>query len=271
MILVRVRYSIFLLAVSLGATVGAGAWSYSVAVAAGLKGPGETSLFLALCAAAVQVLAAVELFRQARRKRRELDSIADAVRYGGILPAERLDRFGPLGDSIRRILKDLSDAGARKGERIASLTGLLRAALALVDAPILVVGPDGLVQEASKGAREDSRLSGLETGMTRIEDLLPEAQMRTVLREAERSHAAVETAGHVTFHPVYSTRGQIACFLVDLGRDLGRSGIREFLGGLGERKPSPESAAKRPNFLGRVLNRFGRGSKDMSKRQRGVD
>ncbi|HRZ88462.1 MAG TPA: hypothetical protein P5117_03155 [Spirochaetia bacterium] len=268
MILVRVRYSVFLLAISLGATVGAGVWSYSVAAAAGMKGPAETSLFLALCAAAVQILAAAELFRQARRKRRELDSIAGAVRYGGILPAERLDRFGPLGDSIRRILKDLSDAGERKSERIASLTGLLRASLALVETPVLVVSPDGLVQEASKGAREDSRLPGLETGKTRVEDILPEAQMRAVLREADRTHQAVELPGHLTFHPVYSTRGQIACFLADLGR----TGIRDFLGGLGERKQAPEpAAAKPPNILGRVLGRFGRGSKDTSDRRRGAD
>lgn len=262
MILVRVRFLVMILTLSLGAVAGAGIWSYSVASSAGMKGPAETSLFLALCTAAIQILAAAELVRQARRKRRELDSIADAVRYGGILPAERLERFGPLGDSIRRILKDLSDAGERKSERIASLTGLLRAALALVDTPVLVVSPDGLVQEASKGAREDSRLAGLEPWRTRVEDLLPEVQMRAILREAERSHSAVELPGHVTFYPVYSTRGQIACFLADLGR----SGIRDFLGGLGERRPEPEPVRRPAGLVDRFLGRFGRKREDTSRR-----
>ncbi|NLJ47599.1 MAG: hypothetical protein GX430_13705, partial [Treponema sp.] len=262
MILARVAYLILLLGLSMGATVGAGVWSYSVATTAGMKGPAETSLFLALCIAAAQALAAAALARQARRKRRELDAVADAVRYGGSLPAERLERFGPLGDSVRRILKDLSDSGERKSERIASLTGLLRAALALVDAPVLVVALDGLVQEASKGAREDSRLSGLEPGTTRIEDLLPEVQMRSVFQEAERTHQAVELSGHLTLHPVYSTRGRIACFLADLGR----TGLREFLGGLGERNPAPDTAARKPNLLRRVLGRFGRGKPETSGR-----
>lgn len=261
MILVRVRLLALILILCLAATVGAGVWSYTVASSAGMKGSAETSLFLTLCAAALQVLTAAELFRQAQRKQRELDSIADSVRYGGVLPAERLERFGPLGDRIRRILKDLSDAGERKSERIASLTGLLRAALALVDAPILVVAPDGRIQEASKGAREDARLSGLEPGKTRIEDLVPEVQMRAVLRDAERSHSEVELPGRLIFHPVYSTRGQIACFLVDLER----SGIREFLGGLGEWKSAPDPDERRPGLLRRVWGRFGRSKPDTNK------
>ncbi len=262
MILVRVRYAVLLLAVSLAAAIGAGIWSYRVATAAGLKGPAETSLFLTLCAAAVQVFLGVELFRQAARKRREMDSIADAVRFGGNLPAERLARFGPLGERILFILKDLSEAGERKSERIASLTGLLRAALALVDAPVLVVALDGLVQEASKGAREDSRLADLEPGKTRVEDLLPEVQMRGVLQEAERTHQAVELPGHLTLFPVYSTRGRISCFLADLGR----TGLREFLGGLAERNPAPDTAARKPNLLRRVLGRFGQGKPETSGR-----
>ena len=268
MILVRVRFTILLLLISLTVTIGAGAWSYGVAKSAGFKGPAETTLFLSLCAAAVQLFLGVALFRQAGRKRREMDSIADAVRYGGNLPAERLARFGPLGERILLILKDLSEAGERKSERISSLTGLLRVALSLVEEPVLVVALDGRVLEASKGALEDDRFKDLERGKTAVEDFLPEAQMSSILQEADRTHAAVMAPGKAVFYPVYSTRGQIAHFLVDFTK----AGIRDFLNGLGERRAPPESAPKAPkapkipNALGKFLGRMRQGGKDRAKR-----
>lgn len=255
MILVRIRLAVLLLVTALLATTGAGIWSYRVAAAAGLKGQAETSLFLSLCAAALQILIGISLFRQAHRRRRELDAIADAVRYGGVLPTDRLSRFGPLGDRIRFILKDLSEAGERKSGRIASLSGLLKAALSLVDAPVLVVALDGRVIEASRGAREDPRFKDLEVGQTTMEDLIPEAQMRTVLEEAERSHASVELPGNIHFYPVFSTRGEIGHFLADFSR----MGLRNILNGLSERKPpeKPEkSEKKKARFLDLVRERW---------------
>jgi len=254
MILVRVRLVALLLAVSLVATTGAGIWSYRTALSADLKGPAETALFLSLGAAGLLVLIGLALFRQARRRQKELDSIADAVKYGGALPSERLVRFGPLGDRIRFILKELSEAGERKSERIASLTGLLRGALELVEDPVLVVSLDGKILEASRGAREDPRFKELETGKTRVEDLAAEVQIRSVLQEADRTHAAVEIPGHIAFHPVYSTRGKIGHFLVDFSK----SGIRDFLNGLGERRTAAEADRKKSSLFRRFAERMGK-------------
>jgi len=257
MILIRVRHALLLLATSLAATLGTGIWSYRAVSDAGLKGPAENVLFLSLCTAGAQVLIGAALFQGARRKRRELDSIADAVRYGGTLPNERLARFGPLGDRIRFILKELSESGERKSERISSLSSLLRSSLALVDAPVLVVALDGLVMEASKGARESPRFRSLETGKTLIEALVPEAQMSAVLGETDRTHSAVEFPGDVTFLPVYSQSGRIGHFLVAFSH----SGLREFLAGLsgGEKKTRTEPAREGKSFLNRLRGRFRNG------------
>jgi hypothetical protein len=255
MILVRIRLAIMMLVLSLTATLATGIWSYRMASSiAGLKGPAETMLFMILCATIAQLLVATAVVLQARRKQRELDAIADTVRYGGTLPSERLARMGALGERIHLILRDLAQASERKGERIAALTGLLRHAMGLVGDPVLIVGLDGCVVEASRGAREDARFKHLKTGKTRLEDLLPDIQLRSLLQTADSSHAAVELPGNITFYPVYSTRGDIGHFLVDFSR----AGLREFLDGL--RGPRTTVEAGKPDGGGLFRRLFRRGS-----------
>ncbi|GAB1482682.1 hypothetical protein MASR2M78_14980 [Treponema sp.] len=245
MILVRQKTLLFVIIISLMTSLASGIWAYRIGLAASQKADAESVLFYAIAAGILEVLLGFFLFSQGRKGRRELDALTDLARYGGIIPIERLTRLGPLGDRIRDILKELSDASERKSTRIASLTGLLRAALELVDRPIIVSTLDGRIVDASKGARQDPRLAELEPGTSRLEDLFVDINPRAILQEADRTHSVVESAKGLRFNPVYSVRGEISHFIVDLAP----SGVMDFFAhlkkGASEARPSTGDAPQK--------------------------
>ncbi|MBU0927667.1 MAG: hypothetical protein KKA67_07950 [Spirochaetes bacterium] len=218
MILVRAWTLALALALAVASTVGSAIWAYSLGVS-GAKGDSETILFYGILAGAAETILGAALFSGARKKRRELDSLVDIARFSGAVPDERFRRFGPFGERIKAIQQELAMASERKGARIASLTGLLRASLELVDKPVLVASLDGRVVEASKGAKEDPRLRDLEIGSTPLSDVFPGIEPRAILQEADQTHRSVEREGQAVFHPIYSVRGEITHFMVDLSRN----------------------------------------------------
>lgn len=247
MLLIRPRTAVLVILVSIASTLAAALWSYSYNAAEGRKGPAETMLFIGLAACAAELLLAAGMAAESRRRRTDLDSVAELVRSGGNLPYDRLERFGPVGERIRLIFQDISDVSERKSARIAALTGLLRAVLESVEIPMLVVGLDGRVVEASHGARSDERFADLRVGHSRLVDFFADADPGSVLQEADRSHAAVELKDGGLLYPVYSVRGEISHFLADLSEF--RSGalsqrIKESLAPAAEKTASLRSTGK---------------------------
>ena len=116
------------------------------------------------------------------------------------------------------ILKELSDASDRKSLRIASLTGLLRAVLDLSDRPLAVLSLDGKIQEISAAALQEPRFHAIQRGETDLAEVFDTLDLRSVLQETDRTHAPVERADLGVFIPVFSVRGEVAYFLVDLSK-----------------------------------------------------
>jgi len=246
-LLIRPRTVIAVLLFSLSSTMASALWSYSYNAAEGRKGPAETMLFIGLAACAFEILLAGAMLAESRRRRADLDSIAELVRSGGNLPYDRLARFGSFGERIRQIFQDISDVSERKSARIASLTGLLRAVLESVEIPMLVVGLDGRVVEASHGARTDERFEGLRVGHSRLVEFFPDADPGSVLQEADRSHAAVELKDGALLYPVFSVRGEISHFLADLSESRGGAlsqRIKESLAPAAEKTASLRTSGK---------------------------
>lgn len=218
MSLMRLRYVVLVIIMALIASVGSSVWAYKIGIVAGLKGDAETVLFVGLVLSALEVAGLLLLIAGSRQKSRELETLTDLVRYGGTISDSRLDSFGMLGSQLKSILRELADASERKSVRIASLTGLLRAVMEMVERTILIIGLDGRIVAASKGIDSDASFSELKIGASKIDEFVEGIDLRAILGEADRSHAMVEREGSMSFIPVYSVNGEITHFLVDMSK-----------------------------------------------------
>ena len=239
MSLVRLRYVMALVGLALIASLGSSVWAYRIGMAAGLKGDAETMLFAGLVLSALEAGGLLLLIAGSRRKSHELETLTDLVRYGGTISDGRLDSFGVLGRQLKSILRELADASERKSLRIASLTGLLRTVMDMVERPLLIIGLDGRIVASSKGADDDESFSEPKIGESKIEEFVEGIDLRVILGEADRSHSVVERAGSMLFIPVYSVNGEITHFLVDMSKKGALGVISSYIQG--------KDAARRKN------------------------
>lgn len=230
----------------LAGTVGASLAAYSAATDAGRKGDAEIFLFAGLVVSLCLVLGLVLALLGASRRRMEIEAIADATKHGGSISDARLERLGPIGRQIRSILSGLADASDRKSARIASLTGLLRAALAESEKAMLAIGLDGRIIAASSPLASSKAFAGLRVSEATLGEYFPELDLRAVLEESSRTHRAVERAGGLSFIPVYSLKGEIGHFLVLIGHKSILESLERMVQGARDlRRNEPEAGASR--------------------------
>lgn len=229
MMLVRFSHLAFIMILAFAGTLGSAVWAYTIAMGAGMKGAAERVLFYGLLLGALELVSFLVLLILAKRKGRDFKTLADLVRYGGSISDERLDGFGSFGAQVRSMIRELVDSSERKSIRIASLTGLVRAVVGMTDRTILIIGLDGRIVAASEVLAALPAFEGLKVGFSSIAEFLPEMDLRSVLEEADRSHGIVEREDHVSFVPVYSVKGEITHFLVELGKKGALEAISEML------------------------------------------
>lgn len=229
MILVRFGHLALIMILALVGTLGSAVWAYTIAMAAGQKGDAERVLFYGLLLGGFEFVSFFLLLFFAKRKSREFENLTDLVRYGGSVSDDRLDGFGFFGVQVKSMIRELSDSSDRKSIRIASLTGLVRAALELTDRSILIIGLDGRIVAASEAIIGLPVFGELRVGQSGITEFLPDVDLQSVLEEADRSHGIVERAEHVNFIPVFSVNGEITHFLVELGKKGALEAIAEML------------------------------------------
>ncbi|PKL08386.1 MAG: hypothetical protein CVV51_09225 [Spirochaetae bacterium HGW-Spirochaetae-7] len=262
MVLMRLVYVVAVLGLALVGGVGASVWAYLVGMDAGLKGGAESVLFFGLILAGLEAFGLFLLVVGSRRKGKELETLTDLVRHGGTIADSRLESFGFLGVQLRSILHELSDASERKSVRIASLTGLLRAVMDLVERPLLVIGLDGNIVAASKGVTGNEAFAEMKAGESKIGEFIHDVDLRAILGEADRAHAPVEREGHMTFIPVFSVQGEITHFLIDMSKKGAIDRIASIIQGKKPaRKPGDGSAGDKPRgsgFISALRARFGR-------------
>ncbi len=262
MLLIRLSHLTALVLCGTAGTVGASVAAYLAAAGAGRKGDAELYLFMGLLLGAFLVLGFVFSLLGADRRKKELENFSDLVKYGGSISDARLARFGAIGEQMRSILSALSEASDRKSARIASLTGLVRAALDEAEKSIMAISLDGRIIAASPSVTSAKAFKELRIGESVFADYFPDADLRAILEEAGRTHGRVERAEALSFLPVYSLNGDISHFMVNLGHKglLGSIGnlVQGARAGQG-RKAEAGSAAKAgacPGVLGALRGLF---------------
>lgn len=260
MSLVRLRYVVMLMCLALLASVGSSVWAYTIGMAAGLKGDAETILFVGLLVSLLEAVGLFMLIAGSKKKSKELETLTDLVRYGGTISDGRLDSFGTLGSHLRTILRELSDASDRKSVRIASLTGLLRAVMDMVERPLFIIGLDGRIVASSKGIDDNETFSELKVGESKIDEFVEAIDLRSILAEADRTHSEVDREGSMVFIPVFSVQGEITHFLVDMSKKGAIGSISSYIQGkemARRKKHEAESTRKRGNsFFSTIKKRF---------------
>jgi PAS domain-containing protein len=236
---------------SLAALIGIGSGAYLSLRAGGNKFLAERFLFFSLSAASVFILLLYRTFSSSRRTLRELEKIIDMSRYSGIVAEDRLERFGPMGRSLKTLYHDLGELSNRRADRIYILSAVAEGLLSFVEDPVLVVDAAGKVLFAGEGFTKKYKLEASGTVGRPVAEILPEVDFKSVVAEAVRSHGPTEkelTKEKVTFYPLHDRSNEVACFIAAFGKQPAASFLDGWKKRAKEREPERAGESRRGLF-----------------------
>jgi len=221
MMFLKIRDFIFFGVFSLLAFAGLGAGSYATMQRLGNKFLAERFLFFSLLAAATLLFLLYRVYASSRRARRDMEIIVDMARYSGVLPEDRLEKFGDIGRNLRYLYRELGELSGKRAERIYLFATLAEGLMDFIEAPVLVVESTGKVLFADAAFMEKLGDEAPPAAGRRLEEILPELDFKALLHEADRTHLPVEVdtgLGQSTFYPVHDRTNIPALFIAAFGR-----------------------------------------------------
>jgi PAS domain-containing protein len=217
----------------------------------------ERALYVGIVTSLVVVLAALLTWLRSFRMSTALDRLVEMNRLSGYSPDRALKRLGDIGPKIADLYAQLSDLSDKKSRKIASLTSLNDYLLSVMSQLVVVTDATGRVVQASKPVLERVSKSRSEVIGVPIDDLIPNADAVTAIREMDRSHVPVvrERRGDsLVFTPVIDRDNRVAYMVVVLTRNVTdeiRKGPRTSAG----EARTPARTPTRKGFLSRLFRR----------------
>ena len=188
-------------------------WAYSVGMKVPLKGDSELVLFLGFIFSGLQLIITINIIIGAIKKKKDFFTLMETIRAGGILSQEKIKKLGSAGFALQEALEASSTITAQKSLKIASLNGLMRSLISMIDIPIVVVNLNGEIIDASQKIKTEKNYNK----DLNISDLIPQVNIREAFKEASISHLPVEQGDNLLI-PVFSTLGDITYFLIDTSK-----------------------------------------------------
>lgn len=188
-------------------------WAYSVGMQIPLKGDSELVLFLGFIFSGLQLILTVNIIIGALKKKKDFLSLMETIKAGGILSEKKVAKLGTAGFFLQDALSVSNTITAQKSLKIASLNGLVKSLIDMVELPIAIVNLNGEIVEASQKIKTEIDYNN----DLNIADLVPQINIREAFKEASVSHLPVEQGDNILI-PVFSTIGDIAYFLVDTSK-----------------------------------------------------
>ena len=100
---------------------------------------------------------------------------------------------------------------SQKSLKIASLNGLIKSLVEMIDIPVAIVNLNGEIIETSKKIKSEIDYNK----DLNIADIIPQIDIRKAFKEASLTHLPVKQEDNILI-PFFSTIGDIAYFLVDI-------------------------------------------------------
>ena len=147
------------------------------------------------------------------KKKKDFFTLMETIKSGGILSKEKIKKLGSAGLALQEALEASSTITAQKSLKIASLNGLMRSLISMIDIPIVVVNLNGEIIDASQKIKTEKNYNK----DLNISDLIPQVNIREAFKEASISHLPVEQGDNLLI-PVFSTLGDITYFLIDTSK-----------------------------------------------------
>lgn len=221
MIFIRTHQFILFLLLGMLSILLVGAVSYLYLTAVQDKVLAEKMLFFTILAIVFFMLAAIRSFKVSSGYMKSLEKTLELARTNGILPEDRLERFGKLGKNLRILYRELADLNEKKADRISSLNALLANLIEFIDAPIGILDPKGrIVLVSERMLTLHQEFEGSIAG-EQINELYPDFDFRSSLLEIQRSHTSVEIdlgKEKGTLYPIHGRKNEIAFLILSIGK-----------------------------------------------------
>ena len=188
-------------------------WAYSVGMKIPLKGDSELVLFLGFIFSGLQLIIIINIIMGAIKKKKDFFTLMETIKAGGILSEKKVARLGSAGFFLQDALSVSNTITAQKSLKIASLNGLIKSLVDMIDIPVAIVNLNGEIVEASQKIKAEIDYNK----DLNIADIIPQIDIREAFKEASINHLPVEQGGNILI-PVFSTIGDITYFLVDTSK-----------------------------------------------------
>ncbi|UTY34622.1 hypothetical protein [Treponema putidum] len=188
-------------------------WAYGVGMKIPLKGDSELVLFLGFIFSGLQIIMIINIMIGAIKKKKDFLALMKTIKAGGILSEKKIAKLGTVGFFLQDALSTSNTITAQKSLKIASLNGLIKSLIDMIDIPVAVVNLNGEIVEVSQKIKTEIDYNK----DLNIADIIPQIDIREAFKEASLSHLPVKQGDNILI-PVFSTIGDIAYFLVDISK-----------------------------------------------------
>ena len=216
----------------------------------------ERVLFVSIVASAVCLSVQLAVLLRATRLSNQLDRLVEMNRLSGYSAEVALNRMGDVGPKIATLYAQMSELSEKKSRKIAALTTLNDYLMTVMSQLVIVADATGRVVQASKPVLDRLEKARNEVVGQHIDDLIPNAEVASAIREMDKSHMPVvrERRGDsLVFSPVIDRDNHVAYLVVVLTRTV----TDEMKGVQAPRRNGKEevSAPSRTRLLSRLFRR----------------
>lgn len=212
MVIIEKRKFIGMICFSFVLVLATAVWAYRTGMRYQLKSNSELALFFGFMGAGVQLFLLFGFLQYSKKKENDFSMVIKAIALNGVLSDVRAKKLGNIGFELQAALDTAYQIAEKKSKKIASLNGLIAVLLDIIDRPILIVDLAGEILDFSAKGQEaaDCRKGDM------LSQVFPTVSIKEAYQEAELTRLPVEQDGNVLFVPVFSARGDLSYFLVDI-------------------------------------------------------
>ncbi|MEL3906556.1 MAG: hypothetical protein P1P65_05965 [Treponema sp.] len=243
MIIIEKRKFIGMVLFSFLLVLATAVWAYHTGMRYQLKSNAELALFFGFMGAGFQIFLLIGFLRYSKQKENDFSMVMKAIKLNGVLSQTRAKKLGNIGFELQAALDTAHEITAQKSIKIASLNGLIAALIGMIDQPIIIVNLAGEILDFSVKGQEaaDCKKGDM------LSQVFPAVSIKEIFQEADLTRLPVEKDGNAVFVPVFSARGDLSYFLVDMSNQDAAaklmSTLKQFTG-----KEHPEAKNKKPFF-----------------------
>ncbi len=218
MILINKKLLLLFALIVTGFTLGGGLFGYNTIISsktftgAAIKFQAERFLFYSFLATTLLITGYAIILFYSRHVDRQLDKLIEMSRYSDIYPEKHFIGFGPLGERLKLLFKNINNLNIRKTLKISALANLNEFLMKNINLPVIVTDITGMVLYTSAGFLEKFKYNKGDLKSKKIDSVFPELIIPTLILELIRHHVPVEEESDhtiITCYPIHNVSAEV--------------------------------------------------------------